>query len=233
MKKCRKVTIEDSVTNFVCNVKRFSPPYKTIFKFDDHYYFNDDPNGPLPNEPIYAMNKILDTLNKYVPDSIILPKFQSISNISYKELLAVSLQRRVIDGDDFSELVQQLNDIPKCNNIDHFKHVAAISGLTMILNENNTFSMIETSALYDQTHLDPLGSDNPAEALQQAAVEYHKNQIKLCEELKEKTLVQQAYQTLSGWGNLLFGNTKSQSNSVNTLIETPQTEALQLCLAYG
>lgn len=228
--------LEETLSGFVGNAKRFVPSHKNTFNFDNHYYFSDGSNVPPPNGPFYDIKRIRDTLNEYLPQSLVLPQFQSntsyFHDVSYREVLAVSLQSRVIEGDDFNELLQQLNDIPTCSDIDHFKYVAAICGLTMILDENHTFSMIETSALYELTHLDPLGSDNPAEALQQAAVEFHKNRIKSCEEVKEKTkentLVQQAYQTLSGF----FGSTKSQSNSVNTSVEIPQQEVPQLCMAY-
>ena len=217
LKKYSPANLEEKVTDFVNNVKRFDLTFKNnnfSGYADGHYYDDNGPNGPFG-----ARDQIREMIYTYLPQNSRLPRFQPDAShmydpISHGEALVFSLTNRVVAGDHIDELQQQFQQIPECQGLERLKHVAAISGLTVIENQNDSFSMINTTELYALTHLDPLGSENPAEALRQASIEYHEK-THLCEErVKEKSLAQQAYQALSSWGSSVysfFGNSKAPS----------------------
>ena len=179
--------LEEVVTDFVHNVKDFSnQPVDDTKPFDPRY---NDPNDPF--------NQVY---------SVISTSMSEINNVSNEIRCPIrlectlSLKSRLIAGDSLTEIQAQYDKTKAYQGLDRLKRVITISGLTVIENQDCSIRVIATTALYYLTHLDPLGSDNPEEALRQASEEY----TVAIERLDAPTYVQQVSETVSGWGRSIY-----------------------------
>ena len=182
--------LEEVVTDFVHNVKDFSNQHVDDMKPFSPCYID-------PNDLFYQAHSIIST------------SMSGINNVSNKIRDALdqicyectfSLKSRLIAGDSLREIQAQYNETKEYQGLDLLKRVMAISGLTAIKNQDSSIRVIGTTALYDLTHLDPLGSDNPEEALRQASEEY----TVAIKRLDAPTYVQQVSETVSGWGRSIY-----------------------------
>ena len=180
-------SLEEVVTDFVHNVKDFSnQPVDDTKPFDPRY---NDPNDPF--------NQVY---------SVISTSMSEINNVSNEIRCPIrlectlSLKSRLIAGDSLTEIQAQYDKTKAYQGLDRLKRVITISGLTVIENQDCSIRVIATTALYYLTHLDPLGSDNPEEALRQASEEY----TVAIKRLDAPTYVQQVSETVSGWGRSIY-----------------------------